>query len=150
LHQPLIHAAQITSLEPATGNLLWSGPVSDIDGCVAVARLAWPRWAMLSQSDRNEMARRIAREMRLMGEGLVHLLARETGVPLWEAQGEVDAALARVDIMIRAQGERCAQRKLDNGIAGTTATRHKPHGVLAVISPCSQPLLVPLGRSCPR
>lgn len=149
MHQSPIQAAHITSLEPATGARLWSGPVSDIDGCVAIARAAWPRWAMLSQADRNELARRIIREMRLLGDDLVHLLARETGMPLWEAQGEVNAALARVDIMIRAQGERCAQRRLDNGIAGVTATRHKPHGVLAVISPCSQPLLVPVGQILP-
>lgn len=143
----------IISLEPATGAQLWQGPVSDIDASVATARAAWPRWAMLSLSDRVDFARRLTREMKAMGADLPNLLARETGVPLWEAHGEVDAALARVEIMVRAQGERCAQRRLDTGrgggVASITATRHKPHGVMAVISPCSQPLLMPIGQILP-
>jgi succinylglutamic semialdehyde dehydrogenase len=149
LHQSPVQAATITSLEPASGAQLWHGPISDIDVCVSAARAAWPRWAMTSLSDRIELTRRTTRQMRAIAGDLAELLARETGMPLWEAHGEVDAALGRVEIMARAQGERCAQRRHDNGIAGTTATRHKPHGVLAVISPCSQPLLMPVTQIFP-
>ncbi len=149
----LIHTsvspAQITSLEPATGEVLWQGAVSDIDSSVERARLAWPRWAMLPQSDRVEFCRRLTRDLRRMGEDLVHLLARETGMPLWEAHAETDAAIARVEIVVRAHAERCAQRKLDNGRNGMMATRHKPHGVLGVISPFAQPLLTPLTQIFP-
>ncbi|MDE1915211.1 MAG: aldehyde dehydrogenase family protein [Sphingomonadales bacterium] len=139
----------IVSLEPASGARLWSGPVSDIDACIAAARAAWPRWALTPLTDRMELARRTGREMRRVAPDLADLLARETGVPLWEAHGEVEAAIARVDVFLRAQGERCAQRRHDNGIAGVTATRHKPHGVLAVISPCAQPLLAPFCQILP-
>jgi len=145
----LPQSSRLVSLEPATGAQLWQGAISDIDVCVGAARAAWPRWAMLPLPDRVDLARRTTRQLRAMGADLADLLARETGVPLWEAHGEVDAALARVEIMVRAQSERCAQRRHDNGIAGITATRHKPHGVLAVISPCSQPLLVPIGQILP-
>ena len=145
----LSQSSRLVSLEPATGAALWQGAISDIDACVGVARAAWPRWAMMPLSERVELARRTMRQMHAIRAELADLLARETGIPLREAHAEVDAALARVEIMIRAQSERCAQRRLDNGIAGITATRHKPHGVLAVISPCSQPLLVPMGQMFP-
>lgn len=149
----LIHAsvspAQITSLEPATGEVLWRGAVSDIDSAVEQARIAWPRWAMLPQSDRVEFCRRLTRDLRRMGEELVHLLARETGMPLWEAHAETDAAIARIEIVVRNHAERCAQRKLDAGRNGMVATRHKPHGVLGVISPFSQPLITPLTQIFP-
>jgi succinylglutamic semialdehyde dehydrogenase len=145
----LSQSAHLISLEPATGALLWQGAISDVESCVKAARAAWPRWAMTPQPDRVEMARRTTRQLRAMGDDLAHLLARETGVPIWEAHGEVDAALNRVEIMIRAQAERSAQRKHDNGMHGITATRHKPHGVMAVISPSSQPLLVPIGQIFP-
>lgn len=42
-----------------------------------------------------------------------------------------------------------AQRRLSNGLQGLVAVRHKPLGVMAVISPCSQPALAPADNILP-
>jgi len=39
--------------------------------------------------------------------------------------------------------------KLDSALNGTAAVRHKPHGVLAVISPWNMPALLPTGQIVP-
>lgn len=140
---------EIISHEPATGTEVWRGPSGDVDDTVARARRAWPAWAALSLSNRMEAVRRFANEVRKEAENLSTLIARETGKPMWEARAEVENVLARVEISIRAHSERTAQRKYDNALQGTTAVRHKPHGVVAVIGPFSSPAHLPCGHIIP-
>ena len=142
-------ASEIISYEPATGNELWRGKVGDVDEIVARARRAWPAWAAQPLSNRMELARRFANEVRKESEKLAELIARETGKPLWEARTEVESVVAKVEISIRSYAERTAQRKLDNAMQGTTAVRHKPHGVLAVLGPFNFPAHLPNGHIVP-
>ena len=48
----------LISLEPATGEELWRGPVSDVDAEVEIARRAWPEWASKPVTFRTETLRR--------------------------------------------------------------------------------------------
>src|SRR3546814_1173922 len=52
MSEPLI------SFEPATGDELWRGPVSDVDAEVEIARGAWPEWAAKPVTFRTETLRR--------------------------------------------------------------------------------------------
>ncbi|MEO5587592.1 MAG: succinylglutamate-semialdehyde dehydrogenase [Novosphingobium sp.] len=142
-------ATEIISHEPATGVEVWRGKVGDVDETVARARRAWPGWAAQPLSNRMEAMRRFANEVRKEAESLATLISRETGKPLWDARTEVESVIARVEIAIRASSERTAQRKYDNALQGTTAVRHKPHGVLAVIGPFSSPAHLPCGHIIP-
>lgn len=142
-------SGDIISYEPATGNELWRAPRSDIDELVSRARRAWPAWAAQPLSTRMELMRRFANEVRKDNDKLCELIARETGKPLWEARGEVEAVVARVELAIRAYADRTAQRKLDNAMQGTAAVRHKPHGVVAVLGPHPMPALLPSGQIVP-
>jgi succinylglutamic semialdehyde dehydrogenase len=144
-----VSASEIISYEPATGNELWRGKVGDVDEIVARARRAWPAWAAQPLSNRMELVRRFANEVRKESEKLAELIARETGKPLWEARTEVESVVAKVEISIRSYAERTAQRKLDNAMQGTTAVRHKPHGVLAVLGPFNFPAHLPNGHIVP-
>src|SRR3546814_5400475 len=54
MSEPLI------SFEPATGDELWRGPVSDVDAEVEIARGAWPEWAAKPVTFRTETLRRFA------------------------------------------------------------------------------------------
>lgn len=139
----------LVSFEPATGLPMWSAPVSDIEELAARGREAWPAWAALSLANRIELMRRFANELRRDAESLAKLIARETGKPLWESHGEVEAVIARVEIAVRSHADRAAQRKYNNGLAGNVAVRHKPHGVLAVLSGFSQPALTPASQFLP-
>ena len=141
--------SEIISYEPATGAELWRGKVGNVDEAVAQARRAWPAWAAQPLTNRMELTRRFANEVRKDAEKLATTIARETGKPMWEAQAEVDAVIGRVEISIRAYAERSAQRKLDSALQGTAAVRHKPHGVLAVLGPFNFPAQIPAGHIVP-
>jgi len=144
-----VSQSEIISYEPATGAELWRGKVGNVDEAVAQARRAWPAWAAQPLTNRMELTRRFANEVRKDAEKLATTIARETGKPMWEAQAEVDAVIGRVEISIRAYAERSAQRKLDSALQGTAAVRHKPHGVLAVLGPFNFPAQIPAGHIVP-
>ncbi|MFC3173803.1 succinylglutamate-semialdehyde dehydrogenase [Novosphingobium bradum] len=140
---------QIVSIAPASGEELWRGPPGDVDDCLERARRAWPSWAAQSLANRIELTRRFANEVRKEAEALAELVARETGQPLWLARGEVDGVIERVELAVRGYAERSAQRRLDNALQGTSALRHKPHGVVVVLGPASSPLAVPASHLIP-
>ncbi|WP_423142928.1 succinylglutamate-semialdehyde dehydrogenase [Parablastomonas sp. CN1-191] len=140
---------ELVSFQPATGEELWRGREGDVDAAVERARRAWPAWATQPSATRMELVRRFANEVRKDAEELAALIARETGKPLWEARTEVDSVVAKVEISIRAFAERTGQRKFDNGLQGTAAVRHKPHGVLAVLGPYNFPAHLPNGHIVP-
>ena len=140
---------ELISREPATGVEVWRGQVGDVDDTVARGRRAWPAWAALPLSNRMEAMRRFANEVRKEAENLATLISRETGKPMWDSRAEVESVVARVEVAIRACSERTAQRKYDNALLGTTAVRHKPHGVVAVIGPFSSPAHLPCGHIIP-
>lgn len=139
----------IISSEPATGKELWRGEPGDIDETVDLARNAWPAWAAEPLATRIELIRRFANEVRRDYEILADLIARETGKPLWEAHNEVENVISQVEVSVRAYAERTAQRKLDSALQGTAALRHKPHGVMAVITPYCAPAEIPAGHVIP-
>ncbi len=139
----------LCSREPATGAVLWQGEAGDLDAAVTAARAALPHWASQPHAKRADLLRHFAGEIRRQSEAFADMIARETGRPLWDVRGEVDQALAGCDAAMRAYGERCVQRKFDGGVNGTLALRHKPLGVMAVITPFAQPLATPLARLVP-
>ncbi len=141
--------SEIISYEPATGEEFWRGRVSDIGDVVTRSRRAWPAWAAQPLSTRMELLRRFANEVRKEAEKLAECIARETGKPMWEARAEVEGVVARVEVSILAYAERTAQRKLDSAMQGTSALRHKPHGVVAVLGPFNMPAQVPAGHIVP-
>ena len=142
-------ATELISREPATGAEVWRGKVGDVDDTVARARRAWPAWAAQPLSNRMEATRRFANEVRKEADSLATLISREVGKPMWESRAEVENVIARVEVAIRASSERTAQRKYDNALQGTTAVRHKPHGVVGVIGPFSSPAHLPCGHIIP-
>ena len=131
--------SEIISIEPATGEEFWRGRIGDVNDIVDRARRAWPAWAAMPLSTRMELVRRFANEVRKENDNLSETIARETGKPMWEARAEVESVIAKVEASIHAYAERTSQRKLDNAILGTASLRHKPHGVMAVLSPFNLP-----------
>jgi succinylglutamic semialdehyde dehydrogenase len=142
-------AATLSSFEPATGDLLWTGEIGDADHEVAAARAAWAGWAARPLAVRIETMRRFANVVRGQKDKLADLIARETGKPLWEAATEVDAVVGKVDISVSAYGERTSQRRFEGALGARVAVRHKPHGVLAVLGPYNFPAHLPNGHIVP-
>ena len=142
-------SAELISLEPATGAEIWRGTPGDVDEIVARARRGWPVWAALPLTNRIEIVRRFANEVRKEADALATMIARETGKPMWEARAEVETVVNKVEISIRAFADRTGQKKLDGAMQGTAAVRHKPHGVLAVLGPYNFPAHLPNGHIVP-
>ncbi len=141
--------SEIISYQPATGEELWRGDIGDVDQTVARAREAFPGWASLPVANRMEMVRRFANEVRAAADNFAETIARETGKPHWEAKTEVEAVINKVEISISAYMERTGQKKLDSALGGTSALRHKPHGVMAVLGPYNFPAHLPNGHIVP-
>ncbi len=139
----------LTSIEPATGKVLWTGPEGDPAAEVAAARSAWSGWAARPLAVRVETLRRFANIARAKLEPFADLIARETGKPLWEAKTEVEAVIGKVDISVSAYADRTAQRRLEGAMGARVAVRHKPHGVLAVLGPYNFPAHLPNGHIVP-
>jgi succinylglutamic semialdehyde dehydrogenase len=140
---------ELVSFEPATGAELWRGPIGEPQMEVAAARAAWGEWAARPLEVRAETLRRFANVVRAEADAFADLIARETGKPLWEARGEVDSVIAKVDISIAAFAERTPRRRMEGALGARTAIRHKPHGVLAVLGPYNFPAHLPNGHIVP-
>ncbi len=141
--------AMLTSLEPATGLSLWQGEESDVAAEVGQVAAAWPQWASRPFSYRIEAMRRFANLVRGKEVELADLIARETGKPVWDAKGEMAALLESVEQSISAYSTRTGQKRLDGAMGARQALRHKPHGVMAVITPHCMPALLPVAEIAP-
>jgi succinylglutamic semialdehyde dehydrogenase len=141
--------SELISYEPATGALLWRGQTGDVEAEVAAAREGWIQWAAKPFEYRAETLRRFANNVRAHADAFADLIARETGKPLWEAKGEVEAVVNKVDISISAYAERTPRRRMEGALGARTAIRHKPHGVLAVLGPYNFPAHLPNGHIVP-
>ncbi|HEY6049161.1 MAG TPA: succinylglutamate-semialdehyde dehydrogenase [Sphingomicrobium sp.] len=142
-------ARVLTSTDPATGELVWSGEIGNASAEVAAGRAAWPAWAAYSAPFRMEALRRFANVVRKKHAEFAELISKETGKPFWEARTEVAAVVNKVEISVAAYAERTPQRKLEAALANQIAVRHKPHGVLAVLGPYNFPAHLPNGHIVP-
>ena len=147
--RPVAVSGDIQSHNPATGDLVWSGPVGDAAAEVAAARAAFPAWAAQPVTCRIEALRRFANVVRKREAKFAELIARETGKPLWEAKTEVTAVINKVEISIEAYAERTGQTRLEADLGNRVGVRHKPHGVLAVLGPYNFPAHLPNGHIVP-
>src|SRR3954453_6770556 len=106
-------ADTLISIEPATGDEVWSGEIGDVSAEVAAARAAWPGWAAHSHAYRIEAVRRFANVVRKKETEFAELIARETGKPMWEARTEVVSVVNKVEISIEAYAERTPMRRME-------------------------------------
>lgn len=143
--------SEVVSINPVTGESLWSGPAADaaaVDAAVARARLAARGWALSDLDARITVARVFADKVRTAAEPLARLISEETGKPLWETRTEVASVVGKVEISIAAQAERAGTSATETG-GMVQALRHKPHGVLAVLGPYNFPAHLPNGHIVP-
>ncbi|MDB4976592.1 MAG: astD [Myxococcaceae bacterium] len=119
---------------------------SAVDEAVAYARAASSGWALCSLEERKTLLLELKRAIAARASDFVQLLAREVGKPLWEAESEVQAALAKVDVTLSDGLALVAPRE-----QGSPAQRYafKPHGVAAVLGPFNFPLHLVHGHVVP-
>ena len=141
----------LTSTCPATGEIVWSGPVAsndDVDAAVTRAQAAFRDWRRTSVDARMAIARAYAVALKARSAALAELIARETGKPLWETTQEVGTMIGKVELSIAAQAERAGEKRSTMPF-GASVLRHRPHGVMAVLGPYNFPGHLPNGHIVP-
>jgi succinylglutamic semialdehyde dehydrogenase len=142
---------RLESRDPATDEILWSGPTAaagDVEAAFAAARGALAPWSALPFAQREAAVRRFGQQLEQHRDDLAQAIARETGKVLWDARGEVTSMINKIDISARAY---LARTGVTEGAAGGAANvvRHKPHGVVAVFGPYNFPGHLPNGHIVP-
>lgn len=139
--------ALFSSLNPATGEPVWTGPAAsptEVSSAVARARLACRAWRDTPIGEREACLRRFAQTLEARRSQLADAISREVGKPAWEALTEVTSMIGKVELSITAHARRNA------GFSGGPAiTRFRPHGVVAVFGPFNFPGHLPNGHIVP-
>lgn len=140
-----------SSFNPATGDEIWNGTVSDasdVDNAVQAARATFATWSLTKLEDRLAIVRRFGEIVADKKEELAALIALETGKVVWDAQGEAGACAAKVEISIKSYAERTGNRETVNGAMRSRLT-HRAHGVMAIFGPYNFPGHLPNGHIVP-
>lgn len=142
---------RFASHDPATGDEVWAGRAAtadDVAEAMAAARLAFPAWSRRPLEERIAIVRAFAKAIQDRGELIQQTISREMGKALWDAKGEVQAMVGKIEISIRAQAERAGYREEKAGFGAMTLSHHA-HGVLAVFGPFNFPGHLPNGHIVP-
>jgi succinylglutamic semialdehyde dehydrogenase len=113
--------------------------VESVDAAVDAARRAWPAWRDAAPAQRALCLERFAAEVTRERDALAELIAIEVGKARWEAQAEVDAMIAKVEITLGQGLELVATRCFEAGPGQTARWSNPPRGVLAVLGPFNFP-----------
>ncbi|WP_163021764.1 succinylglutamate-semialdehyde dehydrogenase [Pseudomonas viridiflava] len=141
----------ITSLNPETQQVLWSGQgatAEQVDLAVQAARQAFPGWARRSLQERIDVLEAFAARLKHHADDLARCIGEETGKPLWESATEVTTMVNKVAISVQSYRERTGEKSGPLGDA-TAVLRHKPHGVVAIFGPYNFPGHLPNGHIVP-
>ncbi|MCP3906067.1 MAG: aldehyde dehydrogenase family protein, partial [Planctomycetes bacterium] len=135
----------LASIDPATGEVVGSVPVTPSDAIAAVverARAAQPAWAALDLAGRAERLRPAGARLVERADELGLLLTREMGKPLREGVGEVKycgGSLAEeIDEIAAALSP---EERADDNVS--SVVHHDPFGVCAAITPWNFPVAMP-------
>lgn len=133
---------RFTSLNPANGEILWDGNASapeDVALAVQNAEKAFDAWSNLSVDERIAFLHSFAEILKQESSLLAETISKETGKPLWDSRAEVKAMSDKVEISVRARADRCPDIIREHAPPIRTITRHRPHGVIAVLGPFNFP-----------
>src|SRR6478752_2328783 len=92
--------APFSSIDPSTGQTIWSGNAADagtVDAAVAAARQAAPGWAALDVAAREKYLSNFAALLGKHTERLAQAISRDVGKPRWEATQEVQIMVMKLD-----------------------------------------------------
>lgn len=136
---------QLSSINPATGEVVGTVPVTpveDIPAVVARARAALPAWRDLGLQERARIIATAAEGMLAKADEVGALLTDEMGKPLGEAVGEVRSCGAGLVDEVAEIVEALQPEVLEDGRSRTHLYRD-PFGVCAAITPWNFPYSTP-------
>lgn len=139
---------EFVSCSPNNGEIVFSGNFatkSDCNKAVLAARQAQQAWFELGLEARIEHIRKFVEVVKENREELSHTISVEVGKPKWEADGEINSVISKIEPCIDAYKMRCSDIIIEkNGTKGIT--RFRPLGVLCVIGPYNYPMHMTNGQ----
>jgi succinylglutamic semialdehyde dehydrogenase len=142
---------RFASHDPASGDRVWQGraaSAADVGDAMRAARAAFRGWSRRPVDERVAIVRAFAKAIEARADVLAQTISREMGKVAWDARGEVQAMVGKIEISIRAQSERAGQRE-EKAPFGAMTLSHHAHGVLAVFGPFNFPGHLPNGHIVP-
>lgn len=141
----------LKSYNPFNGEIVWEGTISDeaaVNQAVADAKQAFQTWSKTSLEERFALVRRFAEKLTEAKEAMAKTITIESGKPFWDALGEVNASIGKIELSIQAYQERTGltEKQIANG---NLKIQHRAHGVMAVLGPFNFPLHLPNGHIVP-
>lgn len=136
-------AAWIEKYDPHTGELLCQvadSSAEDVRQAISAASSAFPTWAEQTPVRRGQILADIVAVMKRHSGELADCIARETGKPPQDAEGEVSGALLQAEYWA-GEGMRLHGRSLTSGTPGKSShTVRQPRGVAGLIVPANTPI----------
>jgi succinate-semialdehyde dehydrogenase / glutarate-semialdehyde dehydrogenase len=143
----LVENRELIVLDPRTGELVGRTPVASVPRCdeaVRSARTAAPGWARTPAAERGAALHAAAAAVRAAADELAQLNARETGKPLDDARGGVEAGVGTL-VQYAELGPVHRGRSLHGSWDATDLMVPEPRGVVAVLTPWNDPVAVAAG-----
>ena len=140
-----------SSYDPATGAKVWEGvsaTPSEIDHAVKLAQEAFLLWSDTPFKERVRILESFRETLAVRKTEFAEAISKETGKPFWESQLEVASMINKVNLSVEAYSKRCPETAREQH-PYLSVTRHKPHGVLAVLGPFNFPGHLPNGHIVP-
>ncbi|THJ66255.1 aldehyde dehydrogenase [Arthrobacter echini] len=137
----------ITIHDPADGSEVGSVSFAtreDVLAALEQARAVQPGWAATSTADRGAALRRAADALRGSAQDLAELNTRETGKPIGDSLGGVDAAVATLE-QYAELGPVHRGLSLRGAVTATDYTVAEPRGVAVLLTPWNDPVAVAAG-----
>ena len=146
-------SADFSSVSPIDGQTVWQGSSADqseIAEVIGRAKAASESWRRCPVEERIARVRAYGEELDRRRDEITSLIVREVGKLGWDAAGEVNAAVAKVELSIKA----LHQRRIRSQLEGSSETvrrivRYQPLGVALVLGPFNFPLHLPGGQIIP-
>lgn len=143
---------EIISLNPTTNQVVWKGNISDeaeVNLVVSRAKTEQIYWKDISLSERKNIVLKFAEIVKTHSDEAAKLISEENGKPLWEAKGEVNSLINKVQVVLDAYEERAKGKTKELANGRVSVTRYLPHGVMAVLGPFNFPMSMPNSHIMP-
>lgn len=137
----------ITIHDPRDGSEVGTVPCAgpeQVSGALSLARAVQPEWAATSPADRGAALRRAAAALRSGAQELAELNTRETGKPLEDALGGIEAGVSTLE-QYAELGPVHRGLSLRGAVTATDYTVAEPRGVAVLLTPWNDPVAVAAG-----
>jgi succinate-semialdehyde dehydrogenase/glutarate-semialdehyde dehydrogenase len=134
--------SEVTTVDPATGQVLATYPGSDVDGVLSVLAAvadAQPAWACRPVEERADLVRAVGAQLRKQAADLAALMTSEMGKPIGEARAEVEKSATACDYYAEHGPAFLAPRSVDTGANQRSWVAHEPIGVVLAVMPWNFP-----------